>query len=343
MHGVAGPYAKKIFHELLGASLDHLINCDPKEDFGGGHPDPNLTYAETLVKIMDVHNMINTIAERIPNFGAACDGDADRNMILGRRFFVTPSDSVAVLAANATSVFGKHGHLLGVARSMPTSGALDKVAAKLGIKNLYETPTGWKFFGNLMDDGKINICGEESFGTGSNHIREKDGIWAILAWLSVIADRNVGKTEEGHLIGVQQISEEFWQTFGRNYYSRYDYEGVDTDGANKVMAHLETQFEYFKGLQAGNTADIFNYTDPVDGSISKNQGIRFIYADGSRIIFRLSGTGSEGATIRIYFEKYDATDIDQRTDMALEEIINLGLKLSNIQEFTGRSEPTVIT
>lgn len=201
MHGVAGPYAKKIFHGDLGAKLEHLINCDPKEDFGGGHPDPNLTYAETLVKIMDVHNVINTIADRIPNFGAACDGDADRNMILGRRFFVTPSDSVAVLAANATSVFGKNGHLLGVARSMPTSGALDKVAAKLGIKNLYETPTGWKFFGNLMDDGKINICGEESFGTGSNHIREKDGIWAILAWLSIIADRNA-HTAEGELIGV---------------------------------------------------------------------------------------------------------------------------------------------
>ncbi|KAL4468805.1 hypothetical protein ABPG74_005308 [Tetrahymena malaccensis] len=343
MHGVSGPYAHKIFHEILGAHTDNLINCHPKEDFGGGHPDPNLTYAEHLVKIMDVHNMINTIAERIPNFGAACDGDADRNMILGRRFFVTPSDSVAVLAANASSVFGKNGHLLGVARSMPTSGALDKVAAKLGIKNLYETPTGWKFFGNLMDAGKINICGEESFGTGSNHIREKDGIWAILAWLSVIADRNVDKTQEGHLIGVQQIVEEFWKTYGRNYYSRYDYEGVDADAANKVMAHLETQFKYFEGLQKGNVADIFNYTDPVDGSVSKNQGIRFIYADGSRIIFRLSGTGSEGATIRIYFEKYEATDIDQRTDLALEEIIKLGLQLSKISEFTGRNEPTVIT
>lgn len=209
MHGIAGPYAKKIFNEKIGAPLTSLINCEPSENFGGGHPDPNLTYAEELVKALDVFCERNTPDNLIPNFGAACDGDADRNMILGRRFFVTPSDSVAILAANSTSVFGENGKLLGVARSMPTSGALDKVAAKLGITNLYETPTGWKFFGNLMDAGKINICGEESFGTGSDHIREKDGIWAILAWLSIIADKNA-TTEIGSLVGVKDIVEEHW-------------------------------------------------------------------------------------------------------------------------------------
>lgn len=209
MSGIAGPYAHKIFIEELGAPESSLIGCIPKEDFGGGHPDPNLTYAKVLVDKLDVFNRINAIPESLPNFGAACDGDADRNMILGRRFFVTPSDSVAILVAHSESVFGAPGKLLGVARSMPTSGSLDKVAAKLGIKNIFETPTGWKFFGNLMDAGKINICGEESFGTGSNHIREKDGLWAILAWLSIIADKNVN-SKEGEIIGVHEIVEEFW-------------------------------------------------------------------------------------------------------------------------------------
>ncbi|EGR28798.1 phosphoglucomutase 2, putative [Ichthyophthirius multifiliis] len=343
MHGIAGPYAKRIFVDLLGADVKSLLNCEPKEDFGGGHPDPNLTYAQELVKILDVFHKSNSIPSNIPNFGAACDGDADRNMILGRQIFVTPSDSVAVLTAYYSSVFGSEGKILGVARSMPTSGALDKVAEKMGIKNIYEVPTGWKFFGNLMDAGKINICGEESFGTGSNHIREKDGIWAILAWLSILADKNVDKTQNGKFFGVEDIMKEFWQNFGRNYYQRYDYEAVDTESANQVMKHLEGQFEYFKGLQEGNKADIFNYTDPVDGSVSKNQGIRFIYADGSRITFRLSGTGSEGATIRVYFEQYSKDQLFMKTEKALKDIIKVGLELSKIDQFTGRKEPSVIT
>lgn len=239
LSGAGGPYAKAIFRDCLGCDPAMLKNCDPLPDFGGGHPDPNLTYAHDLVEALDAlgHHKEKK-AEEIPDFGAACDGDADRNMILGRRFFVTPSDSVAVLAANASSVF--KGKLLGVARSMPTSGAVDKVAQKLGISNLYETPTGWKFFGNLLDDQRINLCGEESFGTGSSHIREKDGVWAILAWLSVIADKNVGKTEVGKLFGVEDIVKEFWQKFGRNYYSRYDYEEVSADAANQMMEHLAT-------------------------------------------------------------------------------------------------------
>ncbi|CAD8049364.1 unnamed protein product [Paramecium sonneborni] len=335
MHGVAGPYAKHILGTLLGCSKESLLNCDPSEDFGGGHPDPNLTYAHDLVELLDIHKKkdVNTV----PQFGAACDGDADRNMILGRQFFVTPSDSLAILAANANLIF-KNG-LLGAARSMPTSGALDKVALKNGIK-LFETPTGWKFFGNLMDAGLINLCGEESFGTGSNHIREKDGIWAVLAWLTILAHKN---KDADHFVTVEEIVTQHWQQFGRNYYSRYDYEQVDSAGANKMMEHLKTKFQYFEQLKEGNKADIYDYTDPVDQSVSKNQGVRFVFGDGSRIIFRLSGTGSVGATIRIYFEQFEQVDIKHETATALANIIKLGLELSDISNFTGRNEPTVIT
>ncbi|CAK62173.1 unnamed protein product (macronuclear) [Paramecium tetraurelia] len=335
MHGVAGPYAKHIFGTLLGCSKESLLNCDPSEDFGGGHPDPNLTYAHDLVELLDIHKKKDV--GTVPQFGAACDGDADRNMILGRQFFVTPSDSLAVIAANANLIF-KNG-LLGAARSMPTSGALDKVAAKNGIK-LFETPTGWKFFGNLMDAGLINLCGEESFGTGSNHIREKDGIWAVLAWLTILAHKN---KNTDHFVTVEEIVTQYWQQFGRNYYSRYDYEQVDSAGANKMMEHLKTKFQYFEQLKQGNKADIYDYVDPVDQSVSKNQGVRFVFGDGSRIIFRLSGTGSVGATIRIYFEQFEQQQIQHETATALANIIKLGLEISDIAQFTGRNEPTVIT
>ena len=234
MHGVAGPYAKHIFGDLLGSNQNSLLNCNPLEDFGGGHPDPNLTYAHDLVELLDISKKKES--STVPQIGAACDGDADRNMILGRQFFVTPSDSLAVLAANANLIF--KGGLVGAARSMPTSGALDKVAAKNGI-TLFETPTGWKFFGNLMDAGLINLCGEESFGTGSNHIREKDGIWAVLAWLTVLAHRNVNSD---HFVTVEEIVREHWLKYGRNYYSRYDYEQVESAGANKMMEHLKSKF-----------------------------------------------------------------------------------------------------
>ncbi|KRX05018.1 Carboxypeptidase-like, regulatory domain [Pseudocohnilembus persalinus] len=339
LSGVSGPYAKKIFGEILGQNNNNykLINCECSEDFDNGHPDPNLTYAKKLVEIMDPFRN-QKVTQNIPEFGAACDGDADRNMILGKQFFVTPSDSLAILAANSSSII--KGKLLGVARSMPTSGALDKVAAKLGIQNLFETPTGWKFFGNLMDADKISICGEESFGTGSNHIREKDGIWAILAWLSIIADKNANN--QGKLIGIEQIVTEHWKQFGRNYYSRYDYEEVDSEAAKNVMTHLQNQFQHFNSLKEGNKAEVFDYTDPVDNSVSKNQGLIFQFKDGSRIIFRLSGTGSVGATIRVYFEKFEQENIGLQTADALKEIIQLGLELSQIKKLTGREQPTLL-
>jgi phosphoglucomutase len=341
LSGISGPYAKAIFLDKLKCPATFFSHYEPKQDFGGHHPDPNLTYAPELVKRMDVFHKDTGENAIIPEFGAACDGDVDRNMVLGKRFFVTPSDSVAIIAANYKSFLKDK--LNGVARSMPTSGAIDFVAKKLGLQ-CYEVPTGWKFFGNLMDAKLISICGEESFGTGSDHIREKDGIWAILAWLSIIADRNQS-TEIGKLVGVEHIVREHWKEFGRNYYSRYDYEEVDTEAANKVMEHLKTQFKAFEESQAGNKADIYEYTDPVDHSVSKNQGIRFLYSDGSRIIFRLSGTGSVGATIRVYFEKYESNPdkLNLDTAAALAEIIKTGLTLSNITALTGRNEPTVIT
>lgn len=301
LHGASCTYAKIIFHEIFKCDPSSLFHCENKEDFGGLHPDPNLEYAKDLVKAMDIFHKLPD-RSHVPDFGAACDGDADRNMILGKGFFVTPSDSLAVLVANAHCVF--KGKVVGVARSMPTSGAIEKVATKLGMK-FFETPTGWKFFGNLMDSGNLTICGEESFGTGSNHIREKDGLWAVLAWLSLLAHKNE-KTPEGKLIGVEEIVKDHWKTYGRNYYSRYDYENAAKVDAERLMKEvLPSKFEFFNKLKEGNHSDIYRYVDPIDKSVSENQGIRFMFKDGSRIIFRLSGTSAEGATIRIYFEKYE--------------------------------------
>jgi len=346
MHGVAGPFAKAIFINEFGLSDDSCANSDPQVDFGGGHPDPNLKYAHDLVDAMGLGDDPPEDS-KIPEFGAAADGDADRNMILGKKFFVTPSDSVAIIAANSASIpYFKDG-LKGVARSMPTSGALDFVAKKLNIP-FFEVPTGWKYFGNLMDSEQLSICGEESFGTGSDHVREKDGIWAVLAWLSILADRNQDPSKE--LVTVEAIVKEHWETYGRNYYTRYDYEQVEKDAALKMMEHLRGETKKCteqKEVKHENytikTADEFEYKDPVDDSVAKQQGIRFIYNDGSRIIFRLSGTGSVGATIRLYVEKYDDKNLNMGTAEALDTLVKIALGLSKIEEFTGRKEPTVIT
>ncbi|MBY0490411.1 MAG: alpha-D-glucose phosphate-specific phosphoglucomutase [Gemmatimonadaceae bacterium] len=331
MHAITGPYAVELLERRLGAPAGTVINATPLPDFGGGHPDPNLTYAHDLVE--------ECFGAHAPDFGAASDGDGDRNMILGRRFFVTPSDSLAVLAANATLVPGYAEGIAGVARSMPTSAAVDAVADALGIP-CFETPTGWKFFGNLLDAGRITLCGEESFGTGSNHVREKDGVWAVLFWLNIIAARGEG---------VEQIVREHWARFGRNYYTRYDYEGVPTDAANAVMAHLRGQFATLPGAtlrgRRVRAADDFSYTDPVDGSVSRNQGVRILFDDGARIIFRLSGTGTEGATIRVYIESRETRSemLAQDTAAALSDLVFAALAVSTLVELTGRAEPTVIT
>lgn len=331
MHAVTGPYAKVILQDMLGASTDSLINCIPLSDFGGGHPDPNLTYAKELVDTL--------YGENAPDFGAASDGDGDRNMILGKHFFVTPSDSLAILAANAETVPAYQGGIAGIARSMPTSGAADRVAEALGL-NCYETPTGWKFFGNLMDADKVTLCGEESFGTGSNHVREKDGLWAVLFWLNILAVRKDS---------VKNIVTEHWKKFGRNYYSRHDYEAVPNDAANQVMQQVRDQFKALQGsMLAGRKVqgcDDFSYTDPIDQSISNNQGVRVLFEDGSRIIFRLSGTGTEGATIRLYLESFEADVSKQNMDaqVALADLITASESISKLQEFTGRNKPTVIT
>jgi phosphoglucomutase len=313
MHGVQGPYAHKVFYDELGASTGSLINSIPKDDFNGGHADPNLTYAKELVKIMHVDITGAAVPAEpgvvVPCFGAAADGDADRNMILGRQFFVTPSDSLAIIAAHADTIpfFAQQGGLKSVARSMPTSGAVDLVAKAMNL-NLFETPTGWKFFGNVMDSKdmfkgeNLNpvICGEESFGTGSNHVREKDGLWAVLAWMSILAHYN--KDPAAPFVHIEEIVCKHWETYGRNYYSRYDYEGVASDAAKAVLDHLRSQFTALPGTAHGNftvaTADEFTYLDPIDGSVSKNQGIRILFTDGSRVVFRLSGTAGSGATIR---------------------------------------------
>jgi phosphoglucomutase len=337
MHAVTGPYAQEIFVNRLGASADSLMNCVPSEDFGGGHPDPNLTYAEDLVRIMFA-------GEGAPDFGAASDGDGDRNMILGKNFFVTPSDSLAVLAANATLVPAYAKGIAGVARSMPTSGAVDRVAAKLNIP-CFETPTGWKFFGNLMDAGKVTLCGEESFGTSSDHVREKDGLWAVLFWLNVLA----AKGKSGATASVEQVLMSHWLTFGRNVYSRHDYEAIPTDAANSVMQHIKSQFEALPNQSFGGytvkICDDFSYLDPVDGSVSNNQGVRVLFTDGSRIVFRLSGTGTEGATLRVYLEAFEPDTTKHHIDaqIALAEMIQIALKISQLKEKTGRDTPTVIT
>ncbi len=331
MHAVTGPYARLIFETTLGAPVGTVMHGLPLEDFGGGHPDPNLVYAHELVELL--------FGEDAPDFGAASDGDGDRNMILGRRFFVTPSDSLAVLAANAKLVPGYRDGLAGIARSMPTSQAADRVAARLGI-DCYETPTGWKFFGNLLDAGKATLCGEESFGTGSNHIREKDGLWAVLFWLNILAVRQES---------VEQIVKEHWQQFGRNIYSRHDYEAVDTEQANKLIEGVRAQLPTLKGQKLGSYevdyADDFSYTDPVDGSISQNQGVRIGFTDGSRMVFRLSGTGTQGATLRLYLESYEPNIAKHGMDpqVALAELIQLADQVAQIRTLTGMDRPTVIT
>ena len=342
MHAVTGPYAQEILVNRLGASPDCLMNCIVSETFGGGHPDPNLTYAHELVEIL--------YGNEAPDFGAASDGDGDRNMILGKHFFVTPSDSLAIIAANAKLIPAYKLGLAGVARSMPTSGAVDRVAKKLNIA-CYETPTGWKFFGNLMDAGTVTLCGEESFGTGSNHVREKDGLWAVLCWLNIIA---VKSNLLSKFQSVETIVKNHWLEYGRNVYSRHDYEAVPSDIANAVMVHIKAQFASLPNQQFGNfliknyvvkTADDFSYTDPIDGSISTGQGMRILFDDGSRIVFRLSGTGTEGATVRIYLEAFEPNSENHHLDaqVALSEMIAIAEEISQLKQRTGRNAPTVIT
>lgn len=331
LHAVTGPYATALFERRLNAPAGTVQNGVPLEDFGGGHPDPNLVYAHDLVEVM--------FSDSAPDFGAASDGDGDRNMVLGRKFFVTPSDSLAVLAANATLVPGYRGGLKGVARSMPTSQAVDRVAQKLGI-DCYETPTGWKFFGNLLDAGRATLCGEESFGTGSDHVREKDGLWAVLFWLNILAVRQQS---------VEEIVREHWRIYGRNFYSRHDYEGVDSAQATLLMDQLRGALATLPGQTFGaytvDYADDFAYTDPVDDSVAQRQGVRIGFTDGSRVVFRLSGTGTSGATLRLYVESYepDPAQHHQDTQEALADLIQLADDLAQIKTLTGRDRPTVIT
>ncbi|MCX7154873.1 MAG: alpha-D-glucose phosphate-specific phosphoglucomutase [Rhodocyclales bacterium] len=331
MHAVTGPYAREILERRLGAPTGTVINGVPLPDFGGGHPDPNLTYADQLVAIM--------YGEDAPDFGAASDGDGDRNMILGRRFFVNPSDSLALIAANAALAPGYAAGIAGIARSMPTSAAADRVAEKLGVP-CYETPTGWKFFGNLMDAGKVTLCGEESFGTGSSHVREKDGLWAVLFWLNILAKRR---------LPVEEIVHRHWAEFGRNVYSRHDYEALPSNVAAGVMTQVKGQFAQLPGRRFGDYrvkfCDDFSYTDPIDGSVSTGQGLRIGFDDGSRIVFRLSGTGTEGATLRIYLEAFESDPVRQKVDaqQALSGLIAIADELSQLKQRTGRERPTVIT
>lgn len=329
MHAVTGPYAREILENRLGAPAGTVLNGTPSPDFGGGHPDPNPVWARPLVDLM--------MGEGAPDFAAASDGDGDRNMILGRGVYVTPSDSLAVLAANATCAPAYAGGLAGIARSMPTSRAADRVADRLGI-GMYETPTGWKFFGNLLDAGRVTICGEESAGTGSDHVREKDGLWAVLLWLNILAARR---------LSVAEVMARHWAEFGRNYYSRHDYEAVAADRANALMDRLRSMTEFLPGQSfAGLTveaADDFAYADPVDGSTSARQGIRVMFDDGSRVVFRLSGTGTEGATLRVYLERFAADRHDLPADQALAPVIAAAEALALIRDHTGRDAPDVTT
>ncbi|WP_426239030.1 alpha-D-glucose phosphate-specific phosphoglucomutase [Pararhizobium sp. DWP1-1-3] len=331
MSAVTGPYAKEILENRLGAAKGSVLNFIPLPDFGGHHPDPNLVHARALYEEM--------MSDDAPDFGAASDGDGDRNLIIGKGIFITPSDSLAMLAANANLAPGYSKGLAGIARSMPTSAAADRVAEKLGI-GIYETPTGWKFFGNLMDAGLVTICGEESAGTGSNHVREKDGLWAVLLWLNILAVR---------LESVQDIARQHWTTYGRNYYSRHDYEEVDSDAANGLVTALRDQLATLPGKTFGKlkvaTADDFSYNDPIDKSVSNNQGIRILFEGGSRVVFRLSGTGTSGATLRVYIERYepDASKHDTETQEALADLITVADEIAGIKTRTGRTEPTVIT
>ena len=331
MHAVTGPYAREILEKRLGAPQGTVVNGVPLEDFGHGHPDPNLVYAKELADYL--------FSADAPDFGAASDGDGDRNMVLGRHFFVTPSDSLAVMLANAALAPGYRNRLVGVARSMPTSQAADRVAAKLGMQ-CYETPTGWKFFGNLLDANKITLCGEESFGTGSDHVREKDGLWAVLFWLNILAGRRQS---------VAEIVQEHWRIYGRNYYTRHDYEAVDSAAANGLMDALRRASTTLPGQVFGSYtvdyADDFCYLDPIDQSMSDRQGIRIGFKDGSRIVYRLSGTGTEGATLRVYIEAYEPDSARHALDtqQALAELISIANSLAGIRERTGREQPTVIT
>jgi phosphoglucomutase len=331
LHAVTGPYARVIFEDELKAGAGTVVNGTPLPDFGGHHPDPNPTYAKDLFDLM--------MSPSAPDFGAASDGDGDRNMILGRNAYVTPSDSLAILSANAHYAPGYSKGLAGVARSMPTSAAADRVAAKLGIKS-YETPTGWKFFGNLLDAGLATLCGEESFGTGSNHIREKDGVWAVLFWLNILAKRR---------ISVLDLVNEHWRTYGRNYYTRHDYEEIDLTAAKGLMSLLREATKTLPGksfrAHKVEAADDFAYHDPVDGSDTPDQGIRVMFEGGARIVYRLSGTGTVGATLRVYIEHYEPPSgkLDQDTQTALSALIGLSRSLAEIEKRTGRKEPTVIT
>jgi phosphoglucomutase len=331
MHAITGPYAHRILEDMLGAPKGTVINGTPSPDFGGGHPDPNLVYAKDLYDLM--------MSAEAPDFGAASDGDGDRNLIIGRNRFVTPSDSLAILAANAPLAPGYATGIAGIARSMPTSAAADRVAEKLGIE-MHETPTGWKFFGNLLDAGRVTICGEESAGTGSNHVREKDGLWAVLLWLNILAARSQG---------VDQIVREHWATYGRNYYTRHDYDEVDAAAANGLMDALRANLSFPErfSLDGYKTAyaDDFTYNDPIDGSVSTRQGVRIGFTDGSRIVFRLSGTGTVGATLRLYLERYEPPNgqHDLDTQAALAPLIILADRIAGIADRTGRSAPSVIT
>jgi len=331
MHAVTGPYARAILEDQLGAPRGTVINSIPRPDFGGRHPDPNLTHAAELVALLNSRDA--------PELGAASDGDGDRNLILGRGCFVTPSDSLALLAAHAHSIPGYRAGLAGIARSMPTSAAADRVAAHLGIP-CYETPTGWKFFGNLLDAGKVTLCGEESFGSGSNHVREKDGLWAVLYWLNILAAENKG---------VQELLFDHWRKFGRNFYTRHDYEEIEGGAAQDLMDHLNSSLPHLCGRSYGqyqiHTADDFSYLDPIDGSLSTGGGIRVIFTNGARIIYRLSGTGTAGATLRIYLESYEANPQYHLQDaqLVLASLIHISEELAGIKKYTGRTQPDVIT
>ena len=329
MSAVTGPYATEILENRLGFAKGTVRNGTPLPDFGGHHPDPNLVHAHELYETM--------MSEDAPDFGAASDGDGDRNLIIGRGIFVTPSDSLAMLAANAHHAPGYAGGLKGIARSMPTSAAADRVASKLGVP-IYETPTGWKFFGNLLDAGMATICGEESAGTGSDHVREKDGLWAVLLWLNILAARKQS---------VADIARNHWATYGRNYYARHDYEGVESERADTLMAELRDKLASLPGTQVGDltveTADDFAYTDPTDGSVSDHQGIRVLFTGGSRVVFRLSGTGTSGATLRVYLERFEADAIDGDTTHMLAGIVAAAEEIAGIERHTGRTQPDVVT
>lgn len=331
MSAVTGPYAMEILENRLGFAPGTVINGTPLEDFGGHHPDPNLIHAKDLYDVM--------MGPDAPDLGAASDGDGDRNLIIGRGRFITPSDSLAMLAANIEIAPAYRGRLTGIARSMPTSAAADRVAEALGVP-CFETPTGWKFFGNLLDAGMATICGEESAGTGSDHVREKDGLWAVLLWLNILAVRD---------IGVDQLARTHWARFGRNYYARHDYEAIESDRAAGLMTELKQGLTGLAGQQFGPLtvarADNFSYSDPVDQSVSENQGIRVLFEDGSRVVFRLSGTGTQGATLRVYLERYEPATghIDQETGAMLEHQIAAAQEIAGITRHTGRIAPDVIT